>query len=123
MPDIRSVTDAVNETQEQLSRVRSAINQASTVYEMDAASEQNTEFVEAQETLRAIKSDYSKRAQDHGSLELEVGDSSDFIVNLERRATALEESLAADEALGRLALRICPECLQPLDEHPPDGHC
>jgi predicted nucleic acid-binding Zn-ribbon protein len=114
--DVRVVSDAIHETNQQLSRVRSAIKDAETVYEIQGAPEQKAQYRTAEANLRDLRARYASIARDQATLELEIEDSSEFIANLKRRAQALDESVAAEEALGHLALRICPECLQPLDE-------
>jgi len=82
-----------------------------------------TEFQEAERALRSAKGDFASIAQDHATLELDMEDSREFIANLGRRVSALDESVAAERSLGRLALSICPECLKPLKESDDECHC
>ena len=121
--DIESVIAQMKETEAQLSKIRSAITAKPEDNDTKPVSTQNAEFHAAQDALRQAKSKYAELANEYGALEWEIEDSKDFISNLERRAIALQESVAAEEALGRLTLQICPECLQPLDEKHADGHC
>lgn len=123
MFDPDAVDSAISEKEAQLERIREAISNASTTYEIGAAPEQMAEFQNAERALRNAKCDFATIAQQHATLELDMEDSREFIANLGRRISALDESVAAEKSLGRLALSICPECLKPLKESDDECHC
>jgi AAA domain len=120
---LRDIAEEVIETQRELKDARRQINQASSNYEIQSSPEPNEEFLIAESNLRAIKATYSNLSQEQGTLQFEVEDSIEFISNLEKRAIALDESVAAEEIIGKLALSVCPECMQPLDNAATEGHC
>jgi len=121
--DLTDIAATISETREQLEKIRIAVSQIPSTDATEADINQSQEVLDAQASLRKIKTHYAKIAEESGALEWAIDDSKDFIFNLDRRLTALQESVAAEEALGHLALQICPECLQPLVNHDIDGNC
>jgi hypothetical protein len=123
MFDLRVVADAIIEAEAQLALVRRGIKEATEVHQVQDEPGQDSQLRQTEVTLRDLKSRFACLTQEQGQLEMEAEDSREFISNLERRAKALHESVAAEQALGRLALHVCPECLQPLGQQNEDGHC
>src|SRR5205823_3701668 len=84
---------------------------------------ETTDLQRTEERLRELRALFAMTSERDSTLELKIADSREFIANLERRATALEESEAAEESLGRLILPVCPECLQPIQPSADADHC
>lgn len=56
-------------------------------------------------------------------LEFEIEDSIQFILSLEKRISALDDSLITRAALGKLPLNYCPHCLSPLQPPTSENVC
>lgn len=122
--DVEDIRTIEKETAAALDKVRAALNEARTIYEIgDVSVEQTTELRAAEARLTEAKAEFSAAAQRLQALRFEVEDSQDFLKHLKARLTALDESVAAESALGEMILQVCPECLQPLDGKHEEGHC
>ena len=75
-----------------------------------------TSLIEAKNALTLLQSEIN-------SFEFELLDSDDFIKSLEKRATALSDSLLTREAFVDLKMNHCPSCLSQLDMPLDDSHC
>jgi len=120
--DASVAEEAIQAATAQLDAVRSKIREATQTYEV-TDNNQSTDLQQTEEKLRELRASFAATSEEHSTLELKIADSREFIANLERRATALEESEAAEESLGRLVLPVCPECLQPLEPSSDPDHC
>lgn len=123
MVELSSIDSLVAEANAQLDLVTAAIREGQGKYEITTSSQENDELQLLQSEIRQAKLFYAKSIKENEILEMEVEDSEEFIENLRRRLRALDESIAAEEALGRLTLQLCPECLQPLDSEHIEGFC
>ena len=123
MVDLAAIDQQLHEANTQLEFVRKAIHEAQGSYEIPNAPEDSAELQRLEAEIRKAKSNYAEAARQSEALDMEVEDSEEFIENLQRRLKSLEESIAAEKALGRLTLHLCPECLQPLDVEHIEGHC
>lgn len=123
MVDPNTINSATEEVVNQLAEVRKALRGASERSEVEGASEQGADLRAAELELRSLRIEYAAISEQEASMEMEAEDSREFIANLGKRFAALEESSAVEEAFGKLTLRICPECLQPLGEHSNEGEC
>src|SRR5690606_25277022 len=56
-------------------------------------------------------------------LDLDIIDSKNFIDTLKKRVIDLDNSILTKKILGELTLTNCPQCLNPLENHVPEGHC
>ena len=121
--DMTDIEAQMKQTVEQLELIRTGIAAAQGNYEVPDAPDESTGLRQLEAQIRVIKGRYAKRALESESLELELEDSKAFIENLRKRLTALDDSIAAEKAIGRLTLQVCPECLQPIDEAHTEGHC
>lgn len=75
-----------------------------------------TSLIEAKNALTSLQSEINR-------FEFELLDSEDFIKTLEKRATALSDSLLTREAFVDLKMNHCPSCLSPLEKPLDDNHC
>lgn len=107
----------------QLESIRESIAAAQGNYEVPEAPDESAELRRLESEIRTAKGRYAECARESDSFELEIEDSKAFIENLRKRLTALDESIAAEQALGRLTLQFCPECLQPIDDAHTEGQC
>lgn len=123
MVDLATIDQQANEANTQLDLIRQAIREAQGNYEIPNAPEDSVELQRVEGEIRKAKAGYAEAAAQKESLDMEVEDSEEFIENLQRRLKSLDESIAAEIALGRLTLHLCPECLQPLDGEHIEGHC
>ena len=55
--------------------------------------------------------------------EFEIHDSKEFIISLENRANALQQSLITRESFDTFSMTRCPNCLSPLDTPADSNHC
>lgn len=75
-----------------------------------------TSLIEAKNALTSLQSEINR-------FEFDLLDSEDFIKSLEKRATALSDSLLTREAFVDLKMNHCPSCLSPLETPLDDSHC
>jgi hypothetical protein len=104
----------IAEKQEQLLRINTHLQQLAsqpTVTAEPAAD--NT--AQLQRDFEALRRERTALAQELARIEVEVGDSEQFIAELTKRSQALNESVAMRNILGTLEIQFCPQCLQPLD--------
>ncbi len=78
---------------------------------------------ELQNQLSPIKADVSKLKSEIKYYELEIFDSKQFIDSLQKRSSALDNSILTRNILGELPLTNCPKCLSPLNNNVQEGHC
>lgn len=76
-----------------------------------------------QEELASLKSRVSKLTSDINEYELDIVDSKQFIGVMEKRLTALKQSISTRKLLGELPFEHCPHCLNPLDSMTDENHC
>ena len=74
-------------------------------------------------TLSRLKNQYSSVLNDVQALEYELEDSSRFIVSLQKRIDALDESIKTRENLGQLSITFCPNCLLPIQPQQSEDIC
>ncbi len=123
MVDLAEIDKQSSRVNTQLELIRSAILEAQGNYEIPNAPNDSEELQQVETKLRQAKIKYAEAAKQKDTLALEVEDSKEFIENLQRRLKSLDESIAAERALGRLTLQLCPECLQPLNDEHAEGRC
>ena len=75
-----------------------------------------TSLIEAKNALTSLQSEINR-------FEFDLLDSEDFIKSLEKRATALSDSLLTRETFVDLKMYHCPSCLSPLETPLDDNHC
>ena len=76
-----------------------------------------------QEELASFKSQVNKLTSEINEYELDIVDSKQFIEVMEKRLTALKQSISTRKLLGELPFEHCPHCLNPLDPSVDDYHC
>ncbi|MBX7153618.1 MAG: AAA family ATPase [Bacteriodetes bacterium] len=74
------------------------------------------ELMRLRQSLRRLTTDLYHR-------DLDIVDSKYFIDTLKKRVIDLNNSILTKKILGELTLTNCPQCLNPLGNHVPDGHC
>ena len=83
--------------------------------------ELNSETV--QKELSEVKKNIRNLQAHINQYDIEIADSRQFIVTLEKRISELNNSLITRQILGELPLTHCPQCLSALDNHIAEGHC
>lgn len=81
----------------------------------------NSEIV--QNKLSIIKNHIRNLQSRINQYDIEIADSRQFIVTLEKRISELNNSLITRQILGELPLTHYPQCLGALDNHIAEGHC
>jgi DNA repair exonuclease SbcCD ATPase subunit len=76
-----------------------------------------------QKELMPLKQNLRELTTDVYNLDLDIIDSKNFIDTLKKRAIDLDNSILTKKILGELTLTNCPQCLNPLENHVPEGHC
>lgn len=121
---LAKIPELISETEKELEIVRHTLAQGLPPIELAPPQEAATAALhQAQSAFTDRKYLYAQTAGNANMLAHELEDSGAFIENLQKRLTALQESVRAEQALGHLALQLCPECLQPLSPNTPAGHC
>jgi hypothetical protein len=77
--------------------------------------EQQTAFSEVSNQQQALAALNEQRAR----LQLEIADSAEFIYDLERRLSALNEAQTAADFVGNIEFQWCPACFAPLEKTDP----
>jgi len=70
-----------------------------------------------------LRNELNKYVEDKNNLEIDIFDSEEFIVSLEKRLIALEESLAMRNVLEELPLTYCPNCMSELVKSEDEETC
>ena len=70
-----------------------------------------------------LRKDLEKQNDKVERIKNEIDDTELFIVALEERRKALNNSIQLRKSLDNLVLEFCPECLTQLDRNVADGHC
>ena len=76
-----------------------------------------------QKELMPLKQNLRELTTDVYNLDLDIIDSKNFIDTLKKRVIDLDNSILTKKILGELTLTNCPQCLNPLENHVPEGHC
>lgn len=76
-----------------------------------------------QKELMPLKLNLRELTTDVYNLDLDIIDSKNFIDTLKKRVIDLDNSILTKKILGELTLTNCPQCLNPLENHVPEGHC
>lgn len=76
-----------------------------------------------QKELMPLKHNLRELTTDVYHLDLDIIDSKNFIDTLTKRVIDLDNSILTKKILGELTLTNCPQCLNPLENHVPEGHC
>lgn len=76
-----------------------------------------------QKDLMPLKQTMRELTTDVYQLDLDIIDSKNFIDTLRKRVIDLENSILTKKVLGELTLTNCPQCLNPLENHTPEGNC
>lgn len=76
-----------------------------------------------QKELMPLKQNLRELTTDVYNLDLDIIDSKNFIDTLKKRVIDLDNSILTKKILGELTLTNCPQCLNPLEYHVPEGHC
>lgn len=122
LTDLEAVAEAEREAIDQLNKIREYLT-LSEASHTDVTLDQSSEIKVIEAQLRKAKGQFNTTAKEHQDLQFKIADSEAFIEHLTKRLCALDESVEAEKALGNLALQVCPECLQRLDDHSEEGHC
>lgn len=120
--DLTVVESSINEKQEQLARINAALSE-------DAAEDGAAEPEPEPDDSKDLQTEYNRLrkeravlAEEIDSLSIEVEDSTQFLAELERRSSAIKESIGMRDVLGKIEVQVCPNCLQKLGvEHGPDN--
>lgn len=76
-----------------------------------------------QKELMPLKQSLRELTNDVYHLDLDIIDSKNFIDTLKKRVIDLDNSILTKKILGELTLTNCPQCLNPLENYVPEGHC
>lgn len=96
---------------------------AETIFSTDQAIEHNTKIIAAKTKLFDARNNLADVQAKINSYQLELLDSRDFILSLEKRAEALAESELTRSEFSDLKMTHCPNCLLPLTHTVATNHC
>jgi predicted nucleic acid-binding Zn-ribbon protein len=105
----------LSETDEEISKVRTA--------RLTARRTTSPRIEKLNDELTSLKTQANRLISQIKQLELDIADSTEFIATLQKKRSALEESMLTRRALGELTLEYCPLCLTPLTENADEGQC
>ena len=114
--DVKAIQKKIDEKEEQFARVRQTLSTYDSTRSIEAGqiSEQIEQrrqaYVEAQRELGTLRERLTVVAFD-------IDDSERFILTLESRLSALDQSATTRDALEGLSITYCPACLAPIEIH------
>jgi len=107
----------------ELDKIQAEITRAKEATKLKIAKNSVTRIEKIQRELMPLKQNLRELTTDVYQLDLDIIDSRSFIDTLKKRIVDLDNSILTKKVLGELTLTNCPQCLNPLENHVPDGHC
>lgn len=106
-----------------LEKIQTEITKTKEATTLKIAKNSATRVEKIQKELMPLKQKLRELTSDVYQLDLDIIDSRSFIETLKKRNIDLDNSILTKRILGDLTLTNCPQCLNPLENHIPEGHC
>jgi DNA repair exonuclease SbcCD ATPase subunit len=107
----------------ELAKIQTEITKTKEATTLKIAKNSATRVEKIQKELMPLKQKLRELTTDVYQLDLDIIDSRSFIDTLKKRIIDLDNSILTKKILGELTLTNCPQCLNPLINHIPEGHC
>lgn len=121
--DIAVLNEKISENQNQQRQVQSGLDQ---LLQSNTENQNPKSYIQLEmisKELLPLKQKLGAFQDKSERLEFEIEDSIQFILSLEKRISALDDSLITRAALGKLPLNYCPHCLSPLQPPTSENVC
>ncbi len=107
----------------ELDKIQAEITKTKAAKTLKIAKKSATRVEKIQKELMPLKQKLRELTTDVYQLDLDIIDSRSFIDTLKKRIIDLDNSILTKKVLGELTLTNCPQCLNPLENNIPEGHC
>lgn len=121
--DIERIEEEIIEANSRIDKLRTAIENGISRYEIDGSPEESEEFRRLESETISAKKVYVEKSATLSGLKMEIADSEAFLDALEGRYVDLGDAIEAERSLGEIALNSCPSCLQELPSQSDADHC
>lgn len=113
----------IEKLKSELDKIQSEIIKTKEATILKIAKNSASRVEKIQKELMPLKQKLRELTTDVYQLDLDIIDSRNFVDTLKKRIIDLENSILTKKILGELTLTNCPQCLNPLENHIPEGHC
>jgi len=120
---IEGLTKEIDKVKVELEKVQTEITKTKEATTIRVAKNSATRVETVQKELIPTKQKLKDVTSDIYQLDLDIIDSKSFIETLVKRIFDLDNSILTRKVLGDISLDLCPQCLNPLQNHVAEGHC
>jgi predicted nucleic acid-binding Zn-ribbon protein len=120
---IEGLTKEINKAKAELEKTQTEISLTKEAATIRVAKNSATRVETVQKELIPAKQKLKDITSDIYQLDLDIIDSKNFIETLVKRIVDLDNSILTRKVLGDISLDLCPQCLNPLQNHVAEGHC
>lgn len=120
---IDGLNKEIEKARTELSGIQTEITKTKQAATIRVAKNSTTRVEQIQKDLIPVKQKMKDVTAAVYELDLDIVDSKNFIETLEKRIVEIDNSIITRKALGDISLALCPQCLNPLENHVADGHC
>lgn len=120
---IEGLNKELDKIKKEIDSVQLEITKTKDLLKLKVAKNSVTRVEKIQKDLLPLKQKLRELTSDIYLLDLDVIDSKSFVFTLKKRIIDLDNSILTKRILGDLTLTNCPQCLNPLENHIPEGHC
>jgi hypothetical protein len=113
----------ITKLKNELDKIQAEITKTKEATTLKIAKNSATRVEKIQKELMPLKQKLRELTSEVYQLDLDIVDSKSFIETLKKRIIDLDNSILTKKVLGDLTLTNCPQCLNPLENHIPEGHC
>lgn len=120
---IEGLTKEIDKAKADLFKIQAEITKTKDAATIRVAKNSATRVETVQKELIPVKQKLKDVTEDIYQLDLDIIDSRSFIETLVKRISDLDNSILTRKVLGDISLDLCPQCLNPLENHVAEGHC
>jgi hypothetical protein len=120
---IEGLTKEIDKARAELVKIQAEITKTKEAAIIRVAKNSATRVETVQKELIPAKQKLKDLTSDIYQLDLDIIDSRSFIETLVKRISDLDNSILTRKVLGDISLDLCPQCLNPLQNHVAEGHC
>jgi uncharacterized Zn finger protein (UPF0148 family) len=120
---VAGLNKEINKVKDDLNKIQAEITTSKEIDKIRIAKNSSIRVEQIQKELIPTKQGLNDITNEIYQLDLDIIDSRHFIDTLKKRITEIGNSMLTRKTLGQLSLDHCPECLNPLHNHTPEGHC
>ena len=120
---IEGLTKEIDKAKAELEKTQTEITKTKEAATIRVAKNSATRVETVQAELIPAKQKLKDVTSDIYQLDLDIIDSKSFIETLIKRISDLDNSILTRKVLGDISLDLCPQCLNPLQNHVAEGHC